>query len=429
MNNCTIVLLGATGDLARRKIFPALFQLFIHHKLENCIIIGAALEKLTSLQFHAQIKHSVNPADDTLWNQFCAHIFYMPMDFLKQEDFFALHTFIINHESSAQNKKNRLVYCATAPYFYSSITIGLAQAKIITRPNDSKNQEQNFWQRIAYEKPFGHDLVSARELNTVIATYFDEDQIFRIDHYLAKEIVNNIALLRFSNISFEPVWNNRFIEQVQIIFDEHEGIKGRGAFFDHYGILADVVQNHMMQLMALIAMEAPGTLSGDALCKERARVLQNVSVKDVLLAQYQDYTKEQGVSPNSTTATFAQLYLEINNSRWAGVPFYLRAGKYLNQKKTAVVIKFKSDVMPAELKFSPDELAHGTSPEYEIILEELFKGEKSLSVRFDEIEYAWQIIDAAKAKSVQLYTYQKESKGPDQASLLFDEKYKIEWKL
>ena len=463
MNDCAIIILGATGDLSRKKIFPALYRLFAQKKLGNSIIIGAAIDSIEVSELLNRCKEFVNPDDAQQWHDFCNRVFYTPIDFLKENDFFALEKYVVDQEKKAKLSGNRLVYCATAPFFYCMITKGLAESGLVKSAHLKQAQE---WQRIVFEKPFGHDKQSAQEINTCIANHFDERQIFRIDHYLSKALVNNIALVRFTNIIFEPLWNNRYIDQVQIIFDEKTGLEGRGVFYDKYGALADVMQNHMMQLLALIGMEAPEKLTGDYIRIARANVLKKVKVVDAILGQYKGYQQEPGVAPHSKTETFAQVLLRIENHRWAGVPFYLRTGKYLKKKETVIYIKFKqvdcllSKNCPSEsnyltIKISPESVfsltlnvktsafsdnvkpvqmhfSHGVFPDaqeaYEILLQEILKGEASISVRFDEIEYAWNIIDAIRALNPTLYEYEKESNGPEEARTIFDTKHGIRWK-
>ncbi len=456
MNDCAIIVLGASGDLSKRKIMPALYHLFAQNKLGNSVIIGAALDDITAQQLLERAKPFIKKIDQSVWQQFAQRVSYRPIDFHHESDFSALAKELEKIEKKAGLAGNRIVYCATAPYFYCMITQYVATSGLIQKGKQ---------QKIVYEKPFGHDLQSAHEINQCIARHFDESQIFRIDHYLTKELVGNIALVRFTNIVFEPLWNNRYIDQVQIVFDEELCLDGRGAFYDKYGALADVVQNHMMQLVALIGMEAPERLTGDFIRAERAKVLQKVKVIDAVLGQYQGYTKEKDVGSHSKTETFAQVYLRIDNPRWSGVPFYLKTGKCLDKKETAIYIKFKKvdclltnacpsepnylmiaisptplfalmlnekkpgksdEVMPVQMRFAHQ--ATQENPEaYETLFEEIIKGEQSVSVRFDEIEYAWKIVDAIRALKPDLFIYEKRSTGPKEAEQKFDKKHGMRW--
>jgi glucose-6-phosphate 1-dehydrogenase len=457
-----IIILGATGDLARKKIFPALYKLFIQNKLGNSLIVGAALDQTTAEQLLVNTKKYVKDVDNEKWYEFGQRVSYQSINFSHEKDFDTLAAFVTKLEKQHKLSGNRLVYCSVAPYFYCTLTVGLAKSGLIKKlPRQAES-----WNRIVYEKPFGHDLQSAHEVNECIAANFEEHQIYRIDHYLTKELVGNIALVRFTNIIFEPLWNNRYIDQVQIVFDESEGIEGRGAFYDKYGAIADVMQNHMMQLVALIAMESPEKLSGDYIRTERAKVLQKVKVVDALIGQFKGYLKEPGVAADSKTETFAQVQLRIENPRWAGVPFYLKTGKLLNKKETAIYIKFKQvdclltrtacptepnyltievspdpvfmltlnakrpgksdEVMPVQMAFSHP--SFGMAPEaYETLFEEILKGEQSVSVRFDEIEYAWRIIDSIKQLKPHLYIYEPGSPGPVEQEFDFEKKHGMKW--
>ena len=338
MNDCTIVLFGATGDLAKKKIFPALYRLFTQKKLGNSIIIGAALEQVGKEELLQRVKPFVEDINEELWKLFHDRFFYFPMNVTQEADFKKLHDFVLSNEKKAQlSTGNRLFYCAVAAHFFCNITKNLS-ASGLARKIEKKD---TMWHRIVYEKPFGHDVQSAQKINTCIDSYFGEHQIFRIDHYLTKELVANIALIRFTNCILEPLWNNRYIDQVQIILNEKLAMDGRGGYYDKYGALADVLQNHMMELLALVAMESPEKLTGDYIRNERAKVLQKVKLVDAVLGQYDGYTKEEFVNPDSKTETFAAVYVRIENPRWAGVPFYLKTGKCLNGKETLIYIKFK----------------------------------------------------------------------------------------
>ncbi len=497
--NSLIIILGATGDLARKKIFPALYQLFARGALEHSYIIGAALEQMSNEQFLVHIKKFVQKVDDAVWHSFAAHVAYHPINFSQEQDFDALAVLVKKIEEKHALSGSRLVYCSTAPFFYCTITQGLAKSGLLERMEDhpsirqptlcelrpttqgerkeipfvvsaseaSISNHDGIFHRIVYEKPFGHDLESAHAINECIAAHFDERQIYRIDHYLTKELVGNIALVRFTNIVFEPLWNNRYIDQVQIVFDEPGGIEGRGAFYDKYGALADVMQNHMMQLVALIGMESPQKLSGDYIRTERANVLKKIKVVDAIVGQYKGYTKEAGVDPQSSTETFAQVMLRIENPRWAGVPFYLKTGKCLDKKETAIYIKFKQidclltksacpsasnslaieispdpsfilslnakrpgkseEVMPVQMACMHPAFGTSISEAYETLFEEILKGEQSVAVRFDEIEYAWKVVEAIRALKPPMHQYECGSAGPAKEQAHFETKHGFSW--
>jgi glucose-6-phosphate 1-dehydrogenase len=464
--DCTIVLLGATGDLARKKIIPALYTLFVQNKLGNSIIIGAALSDVTKEELLAQVLEHSSVVDKKSWNLFTQRFFYKSLDFGRLSDFEQLAEFVRAQQEIAQLPDNRLIYCATAAYFFCEITKNCAESGLARKVS----AEEKIWHRIVYEKPFGKDLQSAHQINKIIAEHFNEQQIFRIDHYLTKELVANIALVRFTNCILEPLWNNRYIDQVQIILDEKTGVEGRGDYYDTYGALADVVQNHMMELLALVGMESPEKLGGDYIRTQRAKVLEKVKVVDVLLGQYDGYQKEEHVTPDSKTETFAAAYLRIDNPRWAGVPFYLKTGKCLDAKRTMIYIKFKqvdcllsracpgesnaltieispnsrfaltlnakkpgksNDVQPVQMELCSDTFVGPHMPEaYESLFEEIIRGEQlAVSVRFDEIEYAWNVVDTIKMRDAPVYSYEKGSRGPKELETEFERKHGMRWKL
>lgn len=463
MNDVTIIILGATGDLTKRKLLPALYRLIEREKLNKFLIIGAAIEKSSAPQIMRQTKPFILSADKAIFAKITNHFFYHQLRFDNEADFGVLAAFVASLEKEHAMSGNRVVYLAAAAEYFCSITQHLATSKLVTR----RAEQITPWQRIVYEKPFGHDLHSAQEINACIKQYFEESQIYRIDHFLTKELVSNIALVRFTNCVFEPLWNNRYIDQVQILISEEIALEGRGAYYDRYGALSDVIQNHMLELLALIAMESPEKLSGNYVRSRRANVLKEVQIVDGILGQYEGYTQEKNVAPHSTTETFAALLLRVNNARWAGVPFYVKTGKCLGTKETVIHIKFKQvdclltyhcpvpsnwltievspeatfslslnakkpgyseEVVPVAMEFCHSCLFGEVTPQsYEVVLEEVMRGEQSISVRFDEIEYAWQIIDAVRAKQFLLYRYACESNGPKEMTE-FEQKHGMRWR-
>lgn len=463
MNDCMFILFGATGDLAKRKLIPALYSFFSKNNIEKFFIVGAAFESTNVDEILQSTQEFIEEKiDQKVWQQFKKHFYYQKLDFNNENDFKKLNELIEKIEKKENLSGNRLSYLAASASFYCSITHSLASSGIIKKIT----AHDKIWHRIVYEKPFGHDLKSAQQINECIKRYFNEDQIYRIDHYLTKDLVSNIALIRFTNCIFEPLWNNRYIDNVQIILSEEIGIEGRGAYYDTYGALCDVVQNHMLELLALIAMETPEKLTGEFIREARAKALQKVRVVDAILGQYEGYTKEKAVKPNSTTETFAALFLMIDNPRWSGVPFYLKTGKCLEKKETAIHIKFKqvdclltkncpSDSNYLTIRLYPgesfsltlnakkpdsDELApvsmeycHSCQlgnimPDaYEILIDEVIHGEQSVSVRFDEIESAWRIIDTVKEKKWPMQIYKQGSSGP-QLAQDFAKKHGMRWK-
>jgi glucose-6-phosphate 1-dehydrogenase len=464
MTDVTIIIFGVTGDLARRKLLPSIYRLIHQKKLTKFAIVGAAIEQTSSAAILESAHAFTNDIEESAWQQMQQQMIYERVDFLKEDDFVKLAHRVTEIEKKYALSGNRLIYMAAASEFFCPITTHIATAKLAQR----KKEGAHSWHRIVYEKPFGHDLASAHEINECIKHRFEEHQIYRIDHFLTKELVSNIALVRFTNCVFEPLWNNRYVDHVQIIISETLGIENRGAYYDKYGALADVMQNHMLELLALIGMESPEKLTGNFIRSKRIEVLKKVEVVDGLLGQFESYKQAKFVNPSSTTETFAALFLRINNPRWAGVPFYVKTGKCLKKKETVIHIKFKQvdcllthhcpvpsnwltlevfpsptfslslnvkkpgrseEVVPVAMEFCHSCLFEETMPEaYEIILEEVMHGEQSISVRFDEIEWAWRIIDEVRARRFPLYTYACGSEGPTELETEFEKKHGMRWR-
>ena len=463
MKNVTIVLFGATGDLSKRKIIPALYRFIAHKKLENVIIVGAAFDDVTSDQMINAAQPFVQDDEESNWNVLRSISYYKKINFTESDDFEALRVFVEECEQKNGIAASRLFYLATGSNFFCPITHNSAQVDLLQR----REQKDPLWHRIVYEKPFGHDLQSAHEINECIANSVNESQVYRIDHYLTKEVVSNIAMIRFTNCVLEPLWSNRYIDQVQIILSESGGIEGRGGYYDAYGALRDVVQNHMLELLALICMESPEKLTGDYIRAERVKVLEKVRFVDGILGQYEGYLSEKQVNVNSPTDTYASLKLAVDTPRWTGVPFYLKTGKCLNKKETIIHIKFKQvdcllmrgcptdsnwltlqiapeaiflltlnakrpdsadQVMPVGMEFCHSCLFGLQTPEaYEVLFEEIMRGEQSISVRSDEIEYAWKLIDVIENKKLPLFRYTKGSTGPEEEQQLA-QKHGMRWR-
>ena len=349
---CVFVLFGASGDLTKRKLLPSLFNL-VKAKLlpEDFALMGVSVDDLSVDAFRDQVSEFL-PTDDSEGRDWLRkRLFYERGDFGDPNTFARLRDQLAKIDVEWRTQGNYLFYMATAPKFFASIVQQLGKAEL-------SQQRNGHWRRVVIEKPFGTDLESAKALNRDIKAVLQESQIYRIDHYLGKETVQNIMVFRFDNAIFEPIWNRRYIDHVQITNAETVGVERRGAYFDTAGTLRDMVPNHVMQLLSLTAMESPVSFQADAVRNEQAKLLHSIqplNSEDVLMrsvrGQYGEgmlgdervpgYRNEPGVNPESRTETFVALKLNIDNWRWAGVPFYLRTGKRLAKRHTEIAIQFK----------------------------------------------------------------------------------------
>jgi glucose-6-phosphate 1-dehydrogenase len=353
---CIVVIFGASGDLTKRKLLPALYHLEQSGLLpKDFAVVGVARRPLEKT-FAADMKDGIVSGggvenDDAKLDPFVERIQYHAMNFDDASGYDALKNVLADMDTKFGTKGNRLFYLATAPEYFSDIIKYLGD-HCMARPADCGDGKN--WVRIIIEKPFGHDLESAKALNNEVNKVFGEDQIFRIDHYLGKETVQNILVFRFANGIFESVWNRNYIDHVEITAAESIGIEGRGPFYETAGALRDVVQNHVMELLSFVAMEPPISFAADAVRAEKVKVwkaVQPIHSADTVRGQYGPgivdgkpvvgYRQEDRVHPRSQTETYAALRLEIENWRWAGVPFYIRAGKRLAKRVTEISIQFK----------------------------------------------------------------------------------------
>jgi glucose-6-phosphate 1-dehydrogenase len=443
----TLVLFGATGDLSARKLLPAVYDLLADGRLpERFRVVGVARDGNDDTTFRAHARaeialHARHARDERLWETLAARIGVVAGDFGSERLYRDLAARLEEGDREDGGPTQRLFYLAVSPAFFAGIAHGLNEAGL-GRGADPPT-------RLLIEKPFGRDLVSARELNAAIAAAFDEPQVFRIDHYLGKETVQNLLVLRFANGIFEPLWNRTTVDSVQITVAEELGIGGRAGYYEDSGALRDVLQNHALQLLSLVAMEAPASFEADLVRDEKAKVLQAVREPDpetdAVRGQYTagwvggrhvpGYLEEEGVTPESRTDTYAALRLEIDNWRWAGVPFYLRSGKRLPRRATEIAISFKDPphlpfrdldravpgnelviavqpdegvslriaakvpgtsfrVRPVQMDFKYGSAFLGESPEaYERLLYDALHGDATLFTRADEVEAAWRIVD------------------------------------
>ncbi|MBX9923596.1 MAG: glucose-6-phosphate dehydrogenase [Rhabdochlamydiaceae bacterium] len=358
---CIVVIFGATGDLTARKLLPALYNLAREGQLPpQFACVGFARRTKTNEQFREEMKDAINkfsrvkPIDETLWQTFQNQLFYYTSEFHDEKGYQGLHQFLADLDIKLGTKGNRVFYLSTQPSFFTMISENLYKAGLIY----NQEKEKDRWSRIIIEKPFGHDLKSAHLLQGELTKFLDESQIYRIDHYLGKETVQNLLVLRFANSLFESLWNSRYIDHVQITVAEDIGIGSRGALWEESGFLRDILQNHMMQILSLIIMEPPGNLSASAIHDEKVKAIKAIRPFDlnslessVVRGQYGPgyvngesalgYREEKNVSPISQVETYVAMRLFVDNWRWAGVPFYIRGGKRLPKKRTEISVFFK----------------------------------------------------------------------------------------
>ena len=356
--SCAIVIFGATGDLTKRKLVPALYRLAQQRLIPaQFAIIGTARQEMNDEEFRSHMRQALaefaedEQIDEPSWQNFAAGISYVSGEFGDSNTYAALQTKLGQVEAERHTQGNRIFYLATAPEFFGPIVKQIG-ASGMAKPATG-------WTRIIVEKPFGHDLESARTLNTELASVFAESQIYRIDHYLGKETVQNLLVFRFANSIFEPLWNRQYVDHVQITNAEAIGVEGRGGYYEHAGSVRDMMQNHVFQITSLIAMEPPASLNPDSIRDEKIKAMQTVRLiprdsvsqfavrgqygpGEVLGDTVVGYRQEPGVDPNSSTETFAALKLQFDNWRWADVPFYLRSGKRLQERITEIAIQFKN---------------------------------------------------------------------------------------
>ncbi len=477
---CAIVIFGASGDLTKRKLIPALFSLCRQNLLgAGCAIIGAARSQMTNEEFRKSMweaiqEFSAEKPDEMDWQSFASMLFYNQTDVKDPASFERLKELLEQMDRDRATSGNRLFYLATPPSSYGEMVQALGIIGL-NRPTEGAS-----WVRIIIEKPFGRDAQSARELNRQIHEVFSEDQVYRIDHYLGKETVQNIAVLRFANAVFEPLWNRNYIDHVQITAAETVGVENRGGYYEQAGALRDMIQNHMLQLLSLITMEPPVAIDALSVRDEKVKVIRamrSLNVQDVkeiaVRGQYDRgiingkevpaYRKEEGVDPNSKTETFAAVVFHVQNWRWADVPFYVRSGKRLPKRVTEVAIQFKhvphhlfteSSLEPNWLiiRIQPDEgiaikfgaklpgqmiqirpvsmdFQYGTSfgkksPEaYERLLLDAMIGDATLYARADMVELSWDLVMPilnAWEKDDSIPLYPSGTWGPEEAEQLIE---------
>ena len=483
---CNVIFFGASGDLMNRMLMPAMYNLRLGDVLPvKYGIVGFARTEWDDEGFRAQMKESIDKfsrsgeAKDPLWSDFAKHVSYVSGDFDDVKCYHKLKETLERNDSELGTEHNRLFYLSTPPGLFTKIVDMLDQSGLGPKSNKAG------WTRIIVEKPFGTNLESARALQAEITKVFDEKHVYRIDHYLGKEPVQDIMALRFANVIFEPIWNRRYIESVQMTAAETVGVEHRGGYYETSGALRDMIQNHVMNLFALVAMEPPVSADADSIRDEKMKVLRALRPIDpdqlehhAARGQYAagmidgkevpGYRNEPDVNPKSNTETFAAIKLFVDNWRWAGVPFYLRSGKRLANKCSEIAIRFKeiphrlfgekSDdiehnalvmkIQPEEgvsLRFSAKvpgpkmhirsvsmDFNYGTgfgvvsAPAYERLIGDAMRGDATLFTRWDAVEAAWEAVMPVldrwlMLKDTSFPNYAAGSQGPIQADMLLDE--------
>ena len=474
---CAVVIFGASGDLAHRKLLPGLYDLCAQGFLpEDFALYGFSRRSFTEDEFRESVRSKIDeharhgPASGEKWQRFARALRYVQGDYSRPDALTKLRQELDAADASQGTRGNRLLYLATPAKLFPAILRNINKAGLVCPPHGEP------WSRVVFEKPFGSDLASAVELNRLTSEVLDESQVFRIDHYLGKETVQNIIVFRFANSIFEPVWNRSHVEHVQVTFAESIGVEGRGRFYDQTGVVRDIVQNHLLQVLALVAMEPPVDGSANALRDQKVQVFKALRPiegamvdKDVVGGQYVGYRDEPDVATDSVTPTFAAMRVFLDNWRWQGVPFYLRAGKGLKRRVTEIAIQFNRipvcvfgrelcervepnvlvlriqpsegialrfalkqpgqppHIVPAALDFKYHEAFGVAPPEaYERLLLDAMRGDPMLFTRSDEVEACWRfcdpVLDRWKQKPPEDFpNYERGSWGPACADWLMAE--------
>jgi glucose-6-phosphate 1-dehydrogenase len=453
-HSCVLTIFGASGDLTKRKLIPALYNLALEKRLpERFAVVGYARSEMSHDAFREKMREGIGEfsrtgVDESVWQQFASTLYYISGDYQEPEGYQSLKDFIDGFDRGNRVLPIRVFYLATPPELYSTVIERISAVNLAPRESDPESRT-----RVIIEKPFGTDLHTARELNRRVHEGLDERQVYRIDHYLGKETVQNIMVFRFANAVFEPIWNRRYVDHVQITAAETVGVENRGGYYEKAGVVRDMFQNHLLQLLSLTAMEPPIGFSASAVRDEKVKLLRAVrpigseEVFEVAVrGQYgpgkmggkevPGYRQEPGVAKDSSTATYAAIKFSIDNWRWESVPFYLRSGKRLAKRVTEIAIQFKRPplllfkacavedlnpnvlviriqpdegvslrfevkppgpelcVSPLSLDFKYEEAFGSSPPEaYETLLEDCIEGNSTLFTRHDEVELAWSLVD------------------------------------
>ncbi|WP_045517204.1 glucose-6-phosphate dehydrogenase [Neobacillus niacini] len=476
MESMTFVLFGATGDLAKRKIFPALYNLYVDQKLPQSIsIIGLGRGELSQTDFQERVKDSILDFSRRLehdaanMGEFLDHFRYSRLDVSRKEDYQQLLQLVKQREEELDLEENRMFYLSVAPDFFDTIALNIKSSGL---------GQTTGWKRLIIEKPFGHDLQSARELNEKLSGAFEEEEIYRIDHYLGKPMVQNLEALSFANPILQSIWNKDHIANVQITASETVGVEKRAGYYDQAGAIRDMVQNHMLQILMMTTMDMPKKINAAGIRHEKRKIMESLRPLkekdvqyDIVRGQYisgevnsqkvPSYLEEPGVNPNSKTDTFVAARLWMDHPSWTGVPFYIRTGKRMKEKSTRIVIEFKNKenqqyknhqinpnlliieinpnenislqlnsknplnngkVTPIRINFSNDQIGLGVPEAYERLIYDAFNGDSTFFAHWKEVELSWEwvqpILNAFAENLVPLNEYQSGSHGPAAADFL-----------
>lgn len=479
-DNFQFILFGGTGDLAHNKIIPAFYNLAAKDILPDHYTIIATGRRYDNKHeylnnLYSSLENKKEKVDNRIWQSLTDHIEYFQLSFREPDDFERLRQRLLE-KSKKEEISNRIFYLATAPKFFAEIAERLKEFNLLNAGFEHSDS------RLVIEKPFGHDLESAQKLNNTLSNIFSEKNIFRIDHYLGKEMIQNIMVIRLSNPIFRALWNKEHIDNIQIYLNESEGVKDRGKYYDDTGVIKDMFQNHILQVLSLIAMEEPENLSAEEISEKKVEVFKEMADNDlsdidkhIVRGQYDSntvngekikaYREEDEIDPNSKTATFMALKLFLNNERWRNVPIYLKSGKRLNKKEAAIAVEFKDDfhssylqnqnldsnlllikiqpeegvslrfntrkpasnnkIIPVEMEFCQSCQQFFNSPEnYEGLIYDMIAGDKTLFTSWEEVSYSWKFIDKIQQKcedeKIELHQYPALSEGPEAADRLLE---------
>ncbi|MFN2340105.1 MAG: glucose-6-phosphate dehydrogenase [Halanaerobium sp.] len=477
-DNFQFILFGGTGDLAHNKIIPAFYNLAAKDVLPDKYTVIATGRRYDNKKdylkaLYNSLQNKKEEIDNRIWQSLTDHIEYFELSFKEADDFERLNNHLAQ-KAETETIANRIFYLATAPVFFAEIAKKLKEFNLLNvgfKNNDS---------RLVIEKPFGHDLQSAEKLNDTLSSIFSEKNIFRIDHYLGKEMIQNIMVIRLSNPIFRALWNKDHIDNIQIYLNESEGVKDRGKYYDDTGVIKDMFQNHMLQVLSLITMEEPDDLTAEEISTRKVEVFKELADNNlididnhIVRGQYdsntvdgkkiKSYREEKEIPSDSKTATFMALKLFLNNERWQDVPIYLKSGKRLDKKEAAIAIEFKDDfhsaylddqeldsnlllikiqpdegislrfntrkpasnnqIVPVEMEFCQSCIQFFNSPEnYEVLIHDMIAGDKTLFTSWKEVAYSWKFIDKIQhkcaAENIKLNNYPALTKGPEAADQL-----------